>query len=204
MRHKGSPGHALSKKPYNLILHEEERFAREAALAILVTRPAPVWRSLIPGMFLFDFLERGRMIRHVRRYYMPPRLAALAAAETRKEEGPADGINGASQEGHRDALGPMARLDPQAQKILSNLVALLADHYAALMDAGGKTFSELAKSAYGTEKAFYEKEEEIGRLESEWSAAVKEGKGFSPIPATHRQVLAARRKKRALELFRDV
>jgi hypothetical protein len=46
---------------YKMILMTEEKMAREVTLGVIVTRPLTVWHYIIPGMFIIDFLRRGRM-----------------------------------------------------------------------------------------------------------------------------------------------
>ena len=44
---------------YDIILSAEEQFAREVTLGVIVTRPLTLWHSIIPGMFVIDFLWKS-------------------------------------------------------------------------------------------------------------------------------------------------
>jgi len=188
--------------PYPIILREEERFAREVALAVLVARDMPMWRTVIPGMFLLDFLERGKMIRRVRSYYLPPRTAAVKAAQSGKgrsllcRQTPAESLKAID-----GTIAPLLQFNGEASQILFQLVETLTRHYAALAAQNGPTFADLVRNTYGQPEAFTVIEQQISRLESDWSAAVKSRTGVVPIPEHHMQELIARRQRRTEQIF---
>jgi hypothetical protein len=66
---------------YKMILMAEEKFAREVTLGVIVTRPLTVWRNLIPGMFIVDFLRREGALRKYTEYFLFPRKLAIDAAQ---------------------------------------------------------------------------------------------------------------------------
>ena len=59
---------------YHMILDGERQFAREVTLGVIVSRPQPVWRYILPGMFILDFLSRNRQIREYARVYVEVRI----------------------------------------------------------------------------------------------------------------------------------
>ena len=65
---------------YDMIVAAEQQFAREVTLGVIVGRPLTLWHSIIPGMFIFDFLRRGSAIKQYTRRFMFPRKLALDAA----------------------------------------------------------------------------------------------------------------------------
>jgi len=186
---------------YDIIFREEERFAREAALALLVTRDLPLWRTAIPGMFLLDFLERGKMIRRIRSYYLPPRSAALAAAQNPGGKPSGGEMTAESLEELHTDITALLRQNGGSRQALFRLVSALADHYATLAAEDGYTFAALAENAYENAKEFEAIEQQICRLESEWSAAVRSETGIAPIPENHMQEFIARRQRRAEQIF---
>lgn len=186
--------------PYPIILREEERFAREVALAVLVARDMPMWRTVIPGMFLLDFLERGKMIRRVRSYYLPPRTAAVKAARSDKGRSLRGQTPAESLKAIDGTIAPL-QFNGEASQILFQLVETLTRHYAALAAQNGPTFADLVRNTYGQPEAFTVIEQQISRLESDWSAAVKSRTGVAPIPEHHMQELIARRQRRAEQIF---
>ncbi len=187
--------------PYKIILQEEERFAREAALSLLVTRPLPLWRTVIPGMFLLDFLERGKMIRRLRRHYMPPRMAALRAARNGIAK-PSDAmLSPENPENAPEDLKYLSRFQGRAREILFELVDVLSNHYAALAAADGPAFADLVKNAYDSPRALWTVEDRICRLEYDLNEAVKADNGTAPMPEDHYQEFVARRKRRAEQIF---
>jgi len=198
--HSNSPEKSPTD-PYQIIFREEERFAREAALALLVTRDLPLWRTAIPGMFLLDFLERGKMIRRIRSYYLPPRSAALAAAQNHGGKPSDEPMTAESLEELHADTADWLRQNEGARQVFFRLVAVLANHYATLAAASGKTFVDLARKAYGGAEAFAAIEQQISSLESEWSSAVKSESNIAPIPEHHMQEFIARRQRRVEQIF---
>ena len=63
-----------------IILAAEQSIAREAALGFIVARPPPIWQTMIPFMFIFDFLKRTSSVRRYSRQFMVPRRLALEAS----------------------------------------------------------------------------------------------------------------------------
>lgn len=188
--------------PYRMILAEEEHLAREAALAVLVTRDRPLWRTVIPGMFIFELLARSKMIRRVMRFYMPPReQAAENARQKEKARLPGNAASLPDRGQAQNAMGELMRFGARAGDLLLQLVETLTGHYAALAAAGGYTFSDLVRNAYPDRQALETVEERICRLEAEWNEAAGSARGGPPMPASCLQELARRRRKRAEQIF---
>ncbi|MCF8111830.1 MAG: NF038143 family protein [Desulfobacteraceae bacterium] len=194
-RQKASPD------PYKIILREEERFAREAALSLLVTRPPPLWRTIIPGMFLLDFLERKKIIRLLRSSYMPPRTVALRAARSSNPKPANEILSEQNRESAPKDLKYLCSFHGRPGHILAELVDALTNQYAALVAEGGATFAELVKNAYNSPKDLWAVEDRICGLEYDWNEAVKADGGKAPFPEGHYQEFVSRRKKRAEQIF---
>lgn len=137
-----------------LIMEAERTLARESALAVLVKRPPAWWRSAIPGMFLFDFLERmGDTRKHTARS-LAVRQPALDAARALAEGKPREQ---AIEELSRGVAVNLASLWPVSGRLQDEcirLAGLLADHYARLLPIEGLGYLELVGKAYGGQDAY--------------------------------------------------
>lgn len=134
---------------YNIILSQEEFFARTVALGVIVTRPLTVWHYIIPFMFILDFLRRISEIKRYSHHYLFPRKLAIEAARD---------INNGEDRGNR-----LLQVEEKIKGWLTSLnlyslglqldqmkvVNLLIDHYLKLFNADGDTYNSLAKNAYG-------------------------------------------------------
>lgn len=139
---------------YDLILSAEERFAREVAIAVIVTAPVSVWHCLIPFMFIFDFLRRQTTTRRYTEYFMFPRKLAINAAR--------DILEGLDKADNLSGIGPEveARLNrielysPAIHQRQMEVIDILVDHYLKLLKASGDTYEELIKNTYGNRHDF--------------------------------------------------
>jgi hypothetical protein len=151
----------------NLILAEEESFARRVVLRSIVKRPVKVWSQLIPGMFIFDFLRRQKELREFSEYFMFPRKLAAEAARQR-----AQGTERAETLTHitdrmRVWAGKRGLKDEALHGKLLELVVLLSDHFVKLMQVGGRSHSGLVRAAYGDHRSYSEYLEKLALLEKE-------------------------------------
>ena len=139
---------------YDLILSAEERFAREVALAVIVTAPISVWQSLIPFMFVFDFLRRQTTTRRYKEYFMFPRSLAIDTARDILEgQDKADRLSGIGPEVEA-RLNRIGLYSPAIHQRQMEVIDMLADHYLKLFKASGDTYEELIKNAYGNRHDF--------------------------------------------------
>ena len=150
-----------------IIVSAEEQFAREVTLGVIVQKPPSVWLTLIPGMFIIDFLRRSRAIRLYTKRFMFPRTLALETGQAILQGQDKAPINSQSEveiENWLNSLNLYSQDLAQAQK---TTVDLLTDHYAKLLRAKGNTYYDLIKNAYKQREDY---EEHINRL----SAAERE------------------------------
>lgn len=138
----------------DLILEVEKALARESALAVLVKQPPGWWRSVIPGMFLLDFLGRAADIRKHNARCMAVRMPALRAAQAMVQGLPrAEVLSGLEQ----DAAVAQAELWPVSERLheeSARLAGLLADHYVRLLGVQGQGYLELVAKAYHGRDAY--------------------------------------------------
>jgi len=139
----------------DLILEAEQTLARESALAVLVKRPPAWWRSAVPGMFLFDFLERAGDTRRHGARCMAVRGPALSAARAMAGGLPRDE---ATDQMAREVVMNLAPLWPLSERLQEEnirLAGLLTDHYLRLLGVEGMAYLELVGKAY-RERGAYE------------------------------------------------
>jgi hypothetical protein len=127
-----------------LILGAEHALARRIALGCIVVGEIKWWRQIIPGMFIFDFLQRTGETRKYSQYCMFPRKLAMAAALSRKK-----GLEGRLNE---TALRTwLAKQGLYTDIILEKQMAtveILVDHFERLLDGLGQTSPEIVASAF--------------------------------------------------------
>ena len=164
---------------YRTILAAEESFARRVALGIHVNRPLTVWRCLIPGMFIIDFLTRERTIRRYSQAFLRTRKFALEAAEVRKQK--------------EDKTGIKAQIEPQVAQSLSDLglyndalikrqteaISCLIEHYLKLLRQEGETHEDLIRKAYPNAYQFKDFLETLTAFEDQVDQAILEARGAS-------------------------
>jgi hypothetical protein len=139
---------------YKMILMAEEKMAREVTLGVIVTRPLTVWRHIIPGMFIIDFLHRGSALRQYTKHFMFPRKLAIDAAQALLQ-----GEEKAAVFSHieNDSGAWLNSLDLHTPGLLQAQLAvikLLVDHYARLLKEDGYSVYALIKKAYENRENF--------------------------------------------------
>jgi hypothetical protein len=139
---------------YNLILADEEQFAREVTLGVIVTRPLTVWHYIIPGMFIIDFLRRGTAIRRYTKHFMYPRNLALEAARAICEQGDKSTITAHFEEDVSLWLNELKLFSPELVQAHLNLIDVLVEHYTKLLSAEGDAFYLLIEHAYQNRENF--------------------------------------------------
>lgn len=132
---------------YRVLLQAEEEFARAVALGVIVRRPPSVWYFLIPGFFVLEHLRRSEAIRRYSRLYLFPRKLALDLAMEGKGEIYA-------QQQLQGWLSEVGLYSPEILQRHLEQVRLLLDHYQRLLQAEGRDYATLVRSAYGSREAF--------------------------------------------------
>ena len=133
---------------YNMILAAEEQFAREVTLGVIVSRPLTVWHYIIPGMFIIDFLRRGTAIRQYTKHFLFPRKLALEAARAISEKEDKSSITSHFEEDVSMWLNELKLFSPELVQAHLNLIDVLVEHYAKLLNAEGDTFYLLIANVY--------------------------------------------------------
>lgn len=135
---------------YDIILSQEESFARVVAIKMIIMKPLTLWHYLMPFMFVFDFLRRKKETETFSKNFLFTKKLALDAA---------DDINkGEDRQNRLAKIGDEIRDRLTAQKLYSlgihqqqmAEVNLLIDHYCKLLKAEGDSYQSLVKNAYET------------------------------------------------------
>jgi hypothetical protein len=139
---------------YDMIRSAEEQFAREVTLGVIVQRPPKLWQSLIPGMFIIDFLRRGSAIRQYTKYYMFPRKLAFDAARSLGEGQDQASVNLRTEADISTWLTSLNLYSPDLLRAQLGVVNLLIDHYLKILDARGSSYALLIKDAYKNRESY--------------------------------------------------
>lgn len=141
-------------KNYNIISSTDEELARAVALRAIVTRPVSVWQTLIPFIFILDFLKRSSAVRLYTENFMFPRKLAIDAAL---------GLNSGEDKEHR-----LSRVEEAIKEWLNSLklysqglhqnqmevITLLIEHYSRLLNTNGDTYYSLVRNAYNNRENY--------------------------------------------------
>ena len=159
---------------FTVIISAEQQFAKEVVLNVLYLRPPKMWQNLIPGMFIFDFLRRGRAIRRYTKKYMFPRHLALDAVRELSAGDGADMVTRRIKERIDAELHPLLQSAPTLADAYYRMVELLTGHYGRLTQARGESYPELVRNAYPTAGEYEHHLNQLADLESEVDKAVVE------------------------------
>ncbi len=165
------------RKNYNIISSTDEELARAVALRAIVTRPVSVWQTLIPFIFILDFLKRGSAIRLYTENFMLPRKLAIDAAL---------GINSGEDKEHR-----LSRVEEAIKEWLNSLrlysqglhqnqmevITLLIEHYSRLLNTNGDTYYSLVRNAYNNRENYEAYLSRLASAEKEVDRAIIEKLG---------------------------
>lgn len=142
-------------KNYNLILQNEENFARLVALGLWIKRPISPWHYLLPGMFIFDYLRRSAMVKSYSAAFLFPRKLALElslqilAGEEKQE------ILSRAEKRIKEWLASYKLYSAEIKERHMEQISILMGHYIKLLQADGNEYSLLIKKTYG-DKTNYE------------------------------------------------
>ena len=190
---------------YKMILAAEAQFAREVTLGIIVQRPVSAWSTMIPGMFLFDYLRReGAVKKYSRTFMFPRRLAMNAALADLNDE---DKI---SVQDHiqMEIRARLESLNLQSDNLLEaqvRMVELLADYYTKLLNAEGDTYLILIENAYPLRDELAGFFDQLLAVEKEVDHEIVAVKGADQVLqerlAAEQQQVAKRRQKILDDIF---
>lgn len=157
---------------YDIILNAEQQFAREVSLGVIYLRPPSVWHYVIPGMFIFDFLRRGSIIRKYTETFMFPRILALQTARDRC----GDNTEASADRSHENEIKNwLAALKLDSQDLVlaqAETVDLLTDHYVKLLQAEGESYDDLIQNAYSSRENFEAHLRQIAAAENKVDRAI--------------------------------
>ena len=190
---------------YTIIVNAEEQFAREVTLGVIVTRPLTAWHSIIPGMFVIDFLRRGSAIRQYTKHFMFPRKLGLDAAVAKMQGENKESISSDLEDPIRIWLESLKLYSPDLVKAHVELIEMLAAHYLKLLNTDGDTFNLLIEHAYQNRDNFKQFLETITSAENEVDRQVIEQLGgdekVKEKILAEQQQIAKRRRKILEEVF---
>ena len=185
-----------------IIVNAEEQFAREVTLGVIVTRPLTIWHSIIPGMFVIDFLRRGSAIRQYTKHFMFPRKLGLDAAVAEMQGENKESISSDLEDNIRIWLELLNLYSSDLLEAHVALVGILAAHYLKLLNSDGDTFDLLIEHAYQNHDNFKRFIETVTSAENEVDRQVigqlgGEEKVKEKILAEQQQI--AKRRQKILE-----
>jgi hypothetical protein len=139
---------------YDMVVAAEQQFAREVTLGVIVGRPLTLWHSIIPGMFIIDFLRRGSAVKQYTRRFMFPRKLALdaARAEIHGQEKTAAGAG--IKDDISKGLHALDLYTAELHQAYGVVVDVLTGHYSKLLEAEGDAYLLLIKNAYRNREGF--------------------------------------------------
>jgi hypothetical protein len=139
---------------YDIILSDEEQFAREVTLGVIVQQPLTGWFYLMPGMFIIDFLRRTTAIRRYTKHFMFPRRLAIDAARDLLKGYDKAAVSSRIVAEIENWLNSLHLYSPQLAEAQKHAVDLLITHYSKLLDAEGNSHHELIENAYRSCEAY--------------------------------------------------
>ena len=165
------------EKKINMIASAEEAFAREVALGVQVTSPLTVWHSIIPGMFIIDFLKRGSAVRRYSSHYMLPRKIALDAAHAIAHGQEKGARHLQAEEEINTRLSSRNLYSDNLRDTQMAVVRLLLDHYTHLLGVAGDSYYDLIENAYNNREKYEAFLSHLAAAEEEVDLAVLEAEG---------------------------
>jgi hypothetical protein len=189
---------------YDIIIGAEQQFAREVCLGVIYLRPPSAWYYLIPGMFIFDFLRRGSIIRKYTETFIFPRKLALEGARSLTAGETRAAIDSHLEVEIKNWL-TAHQLDSQdllqAQK---ETVDLLMDHYLKLLQADGESYVDLIEQAYSSRENFEAHLQQIAAAENKVDQAILAIVGDNPALKEKLQLEAQQVQSRRQKVLEDI
>jgi hypothetical protein len=137
-----------TNKKYNIIMSAEKTFAREVALGVIIKRPMTTWHYLLPGMFIFDYFKRNRVIRDYSQHFMFPRQLAIAAARLIIDGKEREACFSQIEDEIKDWLNAIKLYSEGLARSQMAVVHLLTDHYLNLLNTEGDDYQSLVRNTY--------------------------------------------------------
>lgn len=167
------------RKQYDIIVSAEKEFARAVALGVLVTGPVSVWQTLIPFMFILDFLRRGGVVRlYVNNFMFPRKMAIDAALDINSGEDREKRLVRVEEE-TREWLNTLKLYSQGLHRNQVEVILLLIEHYERLLNADGETYNSLVKNAYNNRENYETFLSRLSLTEKEIDRAIIEQSGES-------------------------
>jgi len=190
---------------HEIILAAEETFVREVALGVIVKQPRSIWHSLIPGMFIIDFLRRTSKIRKYTHHFIFARKQSLDAAQDIIDgEVKSDRLWRAEEE----IRAWLTSLNLYSEELLQgqmSVVRLLVDHYAKLLQGEGDTYYSLVRNGYENRENYELYLSRLASLEGEMDRAIVDkspaDENLKQRLLTEQQEVENRRQKHLDEIF---
>ena len=142
------------QRNYDLILLAEDSFARAVALGIWVQRPLTAWHFLLPGMFVWDIINRRRAIQQYSTLFLFPRKLALDAALQTTGGKDRDALLSKTEMEIQEWLSVQKVYSPRVLRGHMEQIRILLDHYSRLLQAEGESYSRLIRNTYRTRENF--------------------------------------------------
>ena len=185
-----------------IILSAETQFSREVTLGVMYQLPLPLWYSLIPGMFIFDFLRRNTAINRYTKHFLFPRKLALSVAQSILNGDEKSSVNNRIQKEIENWLNSQNLLSQDLINAQMQVVKILIKHYTKLLNTKGASYNELVKNAYKTRKVFKAHWNSLETVESQTDKAIIKQRRMDEKLAKRLQVEAQQvklRRNRTLE-----
>ncbi len=147
------------------------------ALRVIVTRPVSVWQTLVPFIFIWDFLKRSSTVRFYTRNFMFPRKLAIdAALDISSGEDKEDRLLQV-EEAIREWLNPLKLYSQSLHQNQMEVITLLIDHYSRLLNSNGDTYFFLVENAYNNRENYEAYLSRLVSAEKEVDRAIIEKSG---------------------------
>lgn len=140
--------HINKERKIKLIVAEEYSITREVALGIIMKKPLRAWLYIIPGMFIVDFLRRGKEIKRYGDHYMFPRKLALEAIQYNRANENIDTLVSEYEKAVSDRLNALNLFSSELRKMYITVLRILIEHYEQLIEQEGNTYADLITAAY--------------------------------------------------------
>ncbi|MHC4458102.1 MAG: NF038143 family protein [Planctomycetota bacterium] len=179
-----------------IIVSAEQQFAREVTLGVIVQKPPSVWQTLIPGMFVINFLRRNRAIWQYTKHYMLIRKLAIDAAQALANGQDKAEVHSQIKTGIENRLNSLNLFSPDLARAQQAAGSLLSDHYLKLLGAEGDTYYVLIRNAYPSREEYAEHLRRLSSAEKEVNRAiVSKSQQLKEKLQLEEQQVARRRKK---------
>jgi len=155
-----------------MILGEDEQFAREVILGVIVERPVKIWNTIIPGMFIIDFLRRQSTIRKYVQYFMFPRKTAIRVAQAFLQGEERAILLAQAKEDTNMWLASLGFYSDEIRRAQLEVLVLLVDHYKKLLQSEGDYYHLLIRNAYASQPDFQKVIDQISLAEKALERAI--------------------------------